>query len=140
MAVLATLHDKVTHKVHHIVLRRTRIGRFHENHIILDHPMVSREHAVVTKGFFGLYIEDLKSKFGTFVNGKRIHSKTKLRHGDRILVAAPRCEEAEAMAKNGISRKDSTIVVGQPKVEALDGLSDEQLIIGADLEFTLVKS
>src|SRR5262245_60183082 len=47
------------------------IGRRLENHIIIDDPRISRQHAQlrVLKGHFVLF--DLDSTGGTFVNGQR---------------------------------------------------------------------
>lgn len=53
-----------------------RIGRSQGNDLLIEHPRVSREHAVLRKqdGFW--VIEDLGSTNGTFVDGKRIRKAT----------------------------------------------------------------
>ncbi|RLC26287.1 MAG: hypothetical protein DRH37_11805, partial [Deltaproteobacteria bacterium] len=53
---------------------KLRIGRGQQNDISLGDPFVSREHAVLSVIKSGLVIQDLDSKFGTFVNGERIES------------------------------------------------------------------
>ncbi len=62
-----------------------RIGRGHENEVILKDPLVSRKHAVIkllqSQAF---YLIDLGSQNGSFVNGQRVTVPIRLRHGDRI--------------------------------------------------------
>ncbi len=53
---------------------RLSIGRDSDNEIRLADPSLSRRHAVVYVKDGVLYIEDLKSTNGTFVNGYRIDS------------------------------------------------------------------
>lgn len=62
-----------------------RIGRAPENDICLNHPMVSRFHAVVRKTPEGLMIADQGSSNSTFVNGKTIGAAV-LSDGDVVHV------------------------------------------------------
>jgi pSer/pThr/pTyr-binding forkhead associated (FHA) protein len=65
---------------------RMTIGRRSHNDIVLSHPAVSGEHAVITTILDDSFLEDLRSTNGTFVNGQRI-GKHFLRHGDAIKLA-----------------------------------------------------
>lgn len=51
---------------------RMLIGRSVDNDICLNHPNVSRHHAVIAKTPDGYYVADLHSKNGLKVNGKRV--------------------------------------------------------------------
>ncbi len=60
------------------------IGRAPDCEQMLDFPMISWHHTRIVREAGGLYVEDLNSKNGTFVNGRRITSKTKVQSGDYI--------------------------------------------------------
>ncbi len=59
------------------------IGRNKNNNIIVNDAKVSRHHATIDLIEGVLYITDLNSTAGTYVNGKRI-TRAILKHGDRI--------------------------------------------------------
>lgn len=61
------------------------VGRNASCQLSLDDPLVSRRHARFLVGE-GVAIEDLQSRNGVLVNGQRIHGKTALQVGDRILI------------------------------------------------------
>jgi ABC-type multidrug transport system ATPase subunit len=66
---------------------KIKIGRNpQECDIVLEERSVSRVHAAVYKEGNNYYIEDLNSTNGTFVNGLRIHGKTKISKEDKILI------------------------------------------------------
>jgi pSer/pThr/pTyr-binding forkhead associated (FHA) protein len=61
------------------------IGRRSDQHIVLSDPSVSRAHARIEQGAWGVAIVDLGSTNGTVVNGLRLHgARTALRGGERI--------------------------------------------------------
>lgn len=65
---------------------RMTIGRHPRNDIVLAHPAVSGEHAVIVTILDDSFLEDLHSTNGTFVNGHRI-GKHFLQHQDLIKMA-----------------------------------------------------
>jgi sigma-B regulation protein RsbU (phosphoserine phosphatase) len=62
------------------------IGRHPDCDIQLDSNMVSRRHARVFIEAGRLFVEDLGSGNGTYVNGGRVIGPTLLKHGDRLKV------------------------------------------------------
>jgi hypothetical protein len=70
---------------------RMTIGRRSRNDIVLSHPAVSGEHAVITTILDESFLEDLRSTNGTFVNGQRV-GKHFLQHQDMIKIAKYRIE------------------------------------------------
>ncbi len=70
--------------------RRITIGRHRSNVIVLDHPRVSRYHAVIEQYGARFRLSDLKSDNGTFVNGKPVEREVWIKEGDEIRVASYR--------------------------------------------------
>jgi len=64
---------------------RMTIGRSPEAEVFLDDVTVSRNHALLVRRRDGLYIDDLGSLNGTYVNRRRIESH-RLADGDEIQV------------------------------------------------------
>lgn len=64
---------------------RTSIGRSPDAGVFLDDVTVSRNHALLVQRKDGIYIDDLGSLNGTYVNRKRIESR-KLDNRDEIQI------------------------------------------------------
>ena len=62
-----------------------KLGRRDDNDIVLNDMFVSRAHAEVARRGVQFVIKDLKSRYGTFVNGDRVTEKP-LQYGDEIQV------------------------------------------------------
>jgi hypothetical protein len=61
------------------------VGRSSELDMVLVEDMVSRRHAKISVEGGDIFLEDLGSTNGSFVNGEKI-TRTKLAEGDRILI------------------------------------------------------
>ena len=61
------------------------IGRSSDLDMVLVEDMVSRKHARIAMQGDQIWIEDLGSTNGTFVNGEKI-KRTRLKEGDRVLI------------------------------------------------------
>ena len=72
-------------EVFNIAGERMTIGRSPDAEIFLDDVTVSRNHALLVRRRDGLYIDDLGSLNGTYVNRRRIESH-KLQNGDELQV------------------------------------------------------
>jgi hypothetical protein len=64
---------------------RVSIGRSPDASVFLDDVTVSRNHALVVRRRDGLYIDDLGSLNGTYVNRRRIESQ-RLQNGDELQI------------------------------------------------------
>lgn len=64
----------------------TEIGRWDDNDVVIDDRWVSRYHAQVRREGDKYVVQDLGSKNGTFVNGRRIAAPLSLSDGDEIQV------------------------------------------------------
>jgi DNA-binding response OmpR family regulator len=60
------------------------IGRAVENDLVVTSRRVSREHARLRREGWRVFLEDMRSTNGTFLNGERIHEPVELRDEDRI--------------------------------------------------------
>ncbi len=60
------------------------LGRDPQCDHVLDYPMVSWRHARITRDGASLFVEDLNSSNGTFVNGVRIRERTVVKPGDDV--------------------------------------------------------
>jgi len=71
----------------HLPLQAARetIGRAPDADLFLDDVTVSREHAVIEREADGLYIRDLDSLNGTYVNRARV-TRQRLADGDEVQV------------------------------------------------------
>jgi SARP family transcriptional regulator, regulator of embCAB operon len=64
----------------------TRIGRLHDNEIVLDDANVSRHHAVIIDTGSSFIINDLRSSNGVHVQHQRIRTTATLNDGDNIRI------------------------------------------------------
>jgi adenylate cyclase len=86
-----------------------RLGRGSENHIVIEGAKASRKHAAIhAQDDTEFWLIDLGSRNGTFLNGKRIMCPTRLRDGDRVIIAGvsfvfrqPGCVPGQATTRAG---------------------------------------
>lgn len=65
---------------------RMVLGRHPSCHIVLDNAAVSRQHAQILESHGQYYIEDLRSRNATLINGKPIAGRSALKDGDSIAI------------------------------------------------------
>jgi pSer/pThr/pTyr-binding forkhead associated (FHA) protein len=80
------------------------VGRSSDLDMVLVEDMVSRKHARITMQADQIWIEDLGSTNGTFVNGEKI-KRARLKEGDRVLIGT---SILKVIAGEGGARADST--------------------------------
>jgi len=62
------------------------LGRHPDCDIVLDSAAVSRHHARIVRERDGFYVEDLRSRNGTFVNGQLVENRRRLEEGDKLAI------------------------------------------------------
>ncbi len=107
MGKLVVSLDNVVIKEVQITKDRTTLGRRPYNDIVIDNLAVSGEHAVLLAVGNEVYIEDLNSTNGTYINGKAI-KKQLLAHNDTVEIGKYRLryqtEEAADYEKTMVLR------------------------------------
>lgn len=91
------------------------IGRDYTNHIPLNDPEVSREHAKLVRTGPGYTIEDLNSTNGTFINQERVTSSQTLAHGDTVGLG-----KIVVLAYEIVGAHWAATVVDAPAIGAID--------------------
>jgi hypothetical protein len=81
------------------------VGRSAECQLSLDDPLVSRRHALFIVASNGVTIEDLQSRNGVIVNGRRITEKTQLNAGDNIIIGS---QELTLLLRREVGSRDFT--------------------------------
>ena len=110
---------------------RFLIGRSTDCQLSLDDPLVSRLHAALTVNGDEVVVEDLGSRNGVRLNGRRIEGVEKLAHGDRLTIGTQELAlvSARGAATETVVRRGAT----QTRAEAfelLGSLADKALALG----------
>ncbi|MEQ1828128.1 MAG: SpoIIE family protein phosphatase [Pirellula sp.] len=83
------------------------LGRHPDCDIVLESGSVSRQHAKISKSGTGFVLEDLKSRNGSFVNGRLVGEPTKLLEGDIIRICDIELNFHEDAQASGLTAKTS---------------------------------
>ena len=95
---------------------RSTVGRAEENDVVLDDDATaSQMHAMLERFSAGWAVTDLGSSNGTWVNGERIWSTRRLRHGDEIRVGQTRLVFRDPLTATGAATETDE---GAPSVTA----------------------
>lgn len=107
------------------------IGRSPDCQLSLDDPLVSRRHAILVVQADAVYVEDLASRNGVLVNGKRISGPTRLSDGDQIQVGSQTMELLGVPGTDPASRDSLTLAqrrsTHNAEVITLTGADNEEL-------------
>lgn len=100
------------------------IGRLDENDIVIENLAVSGRHARIDPSGEGFLLTDLKSKNGTFVNGKPTVSH-ELSDGDAITIGKHTLEfdyvSVETIPEKNVPNMDETMVLDTAQHRAMMG-------------------
>ena len=95
--------DGVVIKEVQLTKDRTTLGRRPYNDIVIDNLAVSGEHAVLQMTGNVVYLEDLNSTNGTYVNGKAA-KKQLLQHGDIVEVGKYKIKYVNEVVEQGYEK------------------------------------
>ncbi len=85
------------------------LGREESLPIRVPSPSVSRRHARITIGGAAVTVEDLASKNGTFLRGKRLTAPTLLQNGDKLIAGTVRISVRLSMPST-----ETAVPIGRP--------------------------
>jgi hypothetical protein len=129
-------------EIKHVYLAkdRTLLGRKEGNDIVLDNAAVSSQHcAFELKGLADVFLEDLGSTNGTFVNNARV-KRHKLQDEDLIAIAGFRIRYLQASEESGFGATAVMTMGATPQVAL--GSASFRVLTGssAGLEVPVVKA
>jgi pSer/pThr/pTyr-binding forkhead associated (FHA) protein len=90
------------------------IGRAPSNQIVIDHPTVSAQHAVLLRVGDSFWLKDLNSTNGTQINGvvvtdAKLKDGDTIRFGSALAVFAERCRKRPPSRGNKKSRTSISV-------------------------------
>ncbi|WP_423458071.1 FHA domain-containing protein [Ottowia sp. VDI28] len=97
---------------------RLTLGRRQHNDVVMDHPAVSGEHAVILVEEDRVVIEDLGSTNGTYVNGAPIRTPQAIVSGDTIDIGKCRLKYLDDAAARALGIASGRYA---PRVRVLSG-------------------
>ncbi len=114
--------DGVVIKEVQLTKDRTTLGRRPYNDVVIDNLAISGEHAVFQMAGSDVYIEDLNSTNGTYVNGKAA-KKQQLHNGDTVEVGKYKIKfvgeaAAEGFEKTMMVKSMTATAPAAPQAEA----------------------
>jgi pSer/pThr/pTyr-binding forkhead associated (FHA) protein len=126
--------DGVVIKEVQLTKDRTTLGRRPYNDIVIDNLAVSGEHAVLQMMANEVYLEDLNSTNGTYVNGKAV-KKQLLQNNDTVEIGKYKIKYINEVASPGYE-KTMIITAGSippapPKAEGAPAAADLQGVAAA---------
>ncbi len=105
-----------------IPIREFVIGRHEGSHLRLKSDAVSRKHCVIKIKDSMVYVRDLKSRNGTFINGERLEGKKELKYGDVLKVGKIKFQVVIEQGVGGVKKEE----VKSPKEAAVRAATKEK--------------
>lgn len=86
MAVLRVIRGQSNVPVFPITRECTVLGRHPDCDVVLDNIAISRQHAQILESHGSYFLEDLRSRNGTFLNEVQIEERSELKDGDVVRI------------------------------------------------------
>jgi len=104
---------------------RVIIGRHPACDLVLDASAVSRQHVAVTLREDGYWVEDLRSRNGTSLNGRRLETAAPLSDGDELQI----CDQRVIFAYSATPSAERMLLGGDTSEEFLDSTPGDSVIM-----------
>lgn len=102
-------------KTHRLKDGTTLIGRLPTCDLVLNDPSVSRHHASVSMANGRCFVQDVGSRFGTFVNGERllaVQDPVEIKAGDKLTLGELSAAVEQNLSETDLLTEDHDISVG----------------------------
>ena len=102
-------------KTHRLKEGTTLIGRLPTCDLVLNDPSVSRHHASVSMANGRYFVQDVGSRFGTFVNGERllaVQDPVEIKAGDKLTLGELSAAVEQNPSETDLLTEDHDISVG----------------------------
>jgi len=117
VAVLKVLKGSCPGQIRDLHGEKTVFGRHPNCQIVLDNAAVSRHHAQILESHGHFYLEDLRSRNGTQLNGAPVDGRFELREADKITVCGFVFRfHFEMPPAEGLSTESALLVADRVKV------------------------
>jgi hypothetical protein len=113
-------HLVVGGQTYPIDVRPLRIGRSADNDVVLSYPAVSRNHAVIWTQGGQIYVRDVGSANGTWVNGEPVLGDVAVRSGDRLQVG-----QVDLLIQGSAAQAVPVTEGGAPAVNIVDEVAPQ---------------
>ena len=100
------------------------LGRRENSDLELPDPHVSRAHAVIRRQAGAVWVEDLGSTGGTYVNGTQVTGSRAVKHGDTVRFGTVEARFEDRGSQ--MNRDEDTVMMELPEVEDKPVLSPRQ--------------
>lgn len=107
----------------HLAKKRLVIGRHPDCDIVVDASSVSRQHAAISVDGDVVFLEDLRSRNGTMVNGRLVTGRQRLAEGDEVLI----CDQRMLFLSQS-SARSSRVALGDETVSPKGALQPHVLL------------
>jgi serine phosphatase RsbU (regulator of sigma subunit) len=126
VAVLHVARGNAPGSVVTLTGERCIVGRHPNCHIVFDNPAISRHHAQFLESHGTYFIEDLRSRNGTYLNGKKLDARAALADGDQIRIS----DVVLTFQMSSTPRVNDTVSSADLKLHALDDESTPAEVVG----------
>ncbi len=133
MAVLKLIRGGAVGQVLSLTGDRIVLGRHPTCQIVLDNAAVSRHHAQILESHGTYYLEDLRSRNGTQLNGESIRGRIELTDGDQVKL----CDYVFQFLASSVASSPPAATAPLPRLPATRGRERETLDVDSAVGFRL---
>lgn len=102
------------------------IGSDDDNDLVIDDKQVSNRHAQLERHGTQFYIRDLRSAFGTFLNGEKVTEQAELHSGDQISVGEHTIVFENPLETSSVQAEPAADFLSNPTMEPAGAATAKQ--------------